>query len=247
MPTTPPEVPAQSTPQRAAQPQTAQTAQPSQTPQTPLAPQSPQGPQGGNSKRQSCFNGDRRILDESHKIMRAYNAAMKAYNGGSWDASVALCGKVLENIARSELSFTEQSGNLATLVEKLIKAINTDQPLVDLAASLKDGHGLGAHFDLERECNQQIAEITLDLIECFISYLYVFRLRIHQLKQLTGTLPAAEGGEAKEKEEVLSSPGVPAFEDAGKVDDDDFHPQGRGEPTEPFMQPFSGQPAEFHP
>ncbi len=196
-----------------------------------------------NSKRQSCFNGDRRILDESHKIMRAYNASIQAFNGGSWDASVALCGKVLENIARSELSFNEQNGNLAQLVEKLIKAINTDQPLMDLAASLKDGQGLGAHFDLERESNQHIAEITLDLIECFISYLYVFRLRIHQLKQLTAV---AQEEEPKE-EEGLSSPTVPAFEDAGKVDDDEFHPKPEAKASERFAHPFTDQSAEFQP
>lgn len=199
-----------------------------------------------NFERQSCFNGDRRILEESHKIMRAYNASVSAYNSGSWDASVALCGKVLENIARTELSFTEQNGNLAQLVEKLIKAINTDQPLVELAASLKDGHGLGAHFDLDRESNQQIAEITLDLIECFISYLYVFRLRIHQLKQLTDPQPQPTENNGKPRQ-GLTGLEVPDFEDAGKVDDADFHPPTTPHPADRFAEPMDGKPTEFQP
>tara|TARA_R110002096_G_scaffold67332_9_gene163371 strand:+ start:4986 stop:5645 length:660 start_codon:yes stop_codon:yes gene_type:complete len=198
-----------------------------------------------NFERQSCFNGDRRILEESHKIMRAYNASVSAYNSGSWDASVALCGKVLENIARTELSFTEQNGNLAQLVEKLIKAVNTDQPLVELAASLKDGHGLGAHFDMERESNQQIAEITLDLIECFISYLYVFRLRIHQLKQLSA--PQAEPEDELPKSGVLTGLDVPIFEDAGRIDDADYHPPTSGNSGDRFAQPMEGKPTEFQP
>ncbi|MEM1293891.1 MAG: hypothetical protein AAGH89_00910 [Verrucomicrobiota bacterium] len=176
--------------------------------------------------------------------MRAYNASVGAYNSGSWDASVALCGKVLENIARTELSFTEQNGNLAQLVEKLIKAVNTDQPLVELAASLKEGHGLGAHFDMERESNQQIAEMTLDLVECFISYLYVFRLRIHQLKQLSDPQPVEKD---VQPDPVLEGPGVPLFEDAGKVDDADFHPPETANPAERLVQPVEEKPTEFQP
>ena len=162
----------------------------------------PDSPKTTSYERRSCFHGERRVLDESHKVMRAYNAALGAYNQENWDASVVLSGKVLENIARSELSFHDQGGNLSQLVEKLIKAINSNQPLVDLATTLKQGNGLASHFDLEKESNSQIAEVTLDVIECFISYLYIFRLRLHQLKELMEPATAGEATRAPNGRQV---------------------------------------------
>lgn len=135
-------------------------------------------------KRASAFAREAACLQNAEKVMRAYKSALEAFNSENWDASVSLCGKTLENIARSELGFTEQSGNLAQLMEKLIHHINTDQPFIDMATALKSGGGLGSHFNLESENNQETAAVTLDVIECFISYNYVFGAKLRHLLDL---------------------------------------------------------------
>lgn len=136
------------------------------------------------STRENAFPDDQQVLSKNDKVMRAYEASLAAFNAGNWDAAVSLCGKALENIARSELSFTEQSGSLSQLMERLVHQINTDRPFLELSSALKDGGGLAEHFNFERCSNQDIANATLDLIECFVNYIYLFRLRLRQLIDL---------------------------------------------------------------
>jgi len=141
----------------------------------------------GTSGRINVFEGYRETIEDDHKVMRAYNAALQSYNAGHWDGTVSMCGKVLESIAKSELPFTEHGGSLGKLIEKLSKQIYNERPLDKFAASLKDRHGLGGHFELDKEANQEAAMLTLDLIECMMSYLYVMRVRIDQLLELVGS------------------------------------------------------------
>lgn len=137
--------------------------------------------------RINVFEGYRESIHDDHKVMRAYQAALQSFNAGHWDGTVSMCGKVLENIAKSELPFTEHNGTLGKLIEKLSKQIYNERPLDKFAASLKDRHGLGGHFELDKEATQETAMLTLDLIECMMSYLYVMRARIDQLLELVGS------------------------------------------------------------
>lgn len=153
------------------------------------APAMPANGANGNSIsspeiRENAFQGEGPVLDIHEKVMRPYEASLSAFNSGNWDAAVSLCGKALENIARGELSFTEHSGSLAQLMERLVHQINTDRPFLELSSALKDGGGLAEHFNLERCSSREVASATIDLIECFVNYIFLFRTRLKKLIKL---------------------------------------------------------------
>ncbi len=145
-------------------------------------------------KRKNALAGEP-LLDVDQKILRAYTAALDAYNSGNWDATVTSCAKALEGITKTELPYNERSGTLGQLLEKLPKHVKLEQPMVDLAVAVKDGDSLGALFDLEKSTNAAIAQATLALLESFVTYVYLFKAKVENLKkliELPQDSPAAE-------------------------------------------------------
>ena len=69
-------------------------------------------------------------------------------------------------------------------MEKMVHQINTDRPFLELASALKSGGGLGSHFNLERHSDEKVAAATIDLIECLVNYIYVFRSRLNDLVEM---------------------------------------------------------------
>lgn len=134
-------------------------------------------------RRESAFRSEP-LLDIDPKIVRAYQAALDAFNSGNWDATVTSCGKALEGVTKSELPYNERSGTLGQLLEKLPKHIKLEQAMNELAAAIKDSRSLGAHFDLERENSEDVAQATLSLVESFLTYVYLFKAKVHYLIEL---------------------------------------------------------------
>jgi HEPN domain-containing protein len=125
-------------------------------------------------------------MEVNSKVARAYQAALDAFNTGNWDAAVLSCGKVLEEIAKTELPYNERGGTLGQLLDKLSKHIRLEQPVADLAAAVKDSKSLGGYFDLERENDPELAQATVSLVEAFITYTYLFKAKVQRLRQLMG-------------------------------------------------------------
>jgi hypothetical protein len=118
------------------------------------------------------------------KVTRAYQAALDAFGSGNWDATITSCAKALEIAAKSSVNYNDRAGTLGQLLERLPKQIRMEQPLLDLSNAVKDNKGLGAHFDLEKEANGDIALATLELVEAFVTYFYVFKDRVDSLIQM---------------------------------------------------------------
>ena len=147
--------------------------------------------------RENVFK-DEPLLELDAKILRAYQAAIDAYNVGNWDATVTACAKALEGIAKTNLPYNGRGGTLGQLLEKLPKHVKLEQPMLDLAAAVKDSKSLGAHFDLERDINTDIARATLELLEAFVTYTYLFKVRVHHLIRLLETRELATPTKAPE-------------------------------------------------
>ncbi len=137
------------------------------------------------------------------RIVRAYSAAVGAFEKENWDATIIACGKVLEEIAKSEVPYNERSGTLGQLLERLPKHFDAKEPLVELGAAIKDRKRLGALFDLERDTDEDLAQATIAVIESFITYIYAFRAKVRDLMNL---LDAYEADEKKRTEGNSSSP-----------------------------------------
>lgn len=133
-------------------------------------------------------------LEIERRILRARTAAMDALEQGNWDAVVLACGKVLQEVARNELPYNEHGGTLPQLLERLARSLQTDQPVSDLAASLKDAGGLRGFFDLESDVDEELARATVSVIEAFLTYTYAFREEVKRLAELAAARRAGAAG-----------------------------------------------------
>ena len=130
-------------------------------------------------------------LDIERRILRARTAAVDALEQRNWDAVVLSCGKVLQEVARNELPYNEHGGTLPQLLERLARKLQTDQPVSELAAALKDAGGLRGFFDLESDVDEELARATLSVVESFLTYTYAFREEVRHLSELAAAHRAA--------------------------------------------------------
>ena len=152
-------------------------------------------------------------LDIERRILRARTAAVDALHQGNWDAVVLSCGKVLQEVARNELPYNEHGGTLPQLLERLARRLQTDQPVSDLAAALKDAGGLRGFFDLESDVDEELARATLSVVESFLTYTYAFREEVHRLAELAAARRAGLGPAVQPVAEEADEPGLGAAEE----------------------------------
>ena len=57
------------------------------------------------------------------------------------------------------------------------------EPLVHVTTSLRKGGNIGAHFNLEREPDQEVAEIMVDLLDYFLEYTFVLKEKAIELEK----------------------------------------------------------------
>ena len=189
-------------------------------------------------------------LDIERRILRARTAAVDALEQRNWDAVVLSCGKVLQEVARNELPYNEHGGTLPQLLERLARKLQTDQPVSELAAALKDADGLRGFFDLESDVDEELARATLSVIESFLTYTYAFREEVRHLAELAavrraaGPLdaeapPAAAGRHATERDGADQGASGRDGESPGQTEPprDERSGSERARPEEPRAEP----------
>jgi hypothetical protein len=126
-------------------------------------------------------------IDESAELSeglkRAYLSALSVYNHRDWSATAVSCRRVLEGLTKSLLPQELHDLPLASQIEQLPERADLARPILTLARSLKEGGNLGAHFDLDREPNEHVARLMVDLLDDLIEYLFVLPRRIEELNQ----------------------------------------------------------------
>jgi len=126
-------------------------------------------------------------------LARVYQSAFNAYNAGLWDACATSCRKTLEGLVQILLPSEDRNGRLFDQLKKLPEKVNLAEPLITLAGSLRKGGNLGAHFDLEKEPDQHVSELMLDLLDYFMEYIYVLKEKAQALeKQIESLGPQDE-------------------------------------------------------
>lgn len=166
-------------------------------------------PESMDTRRGSAFE-DEPLLDMDTSALRAYGAALNAFNSGNWDAAIISCGKAMEEIAKAQLPYNERNGALGHLLERLPKHLKLDQPMAELAVAVKDSKGLGGHFDLERHTSEEIAKATLSLLESYINYIYLFRAKVERLIELVENADSTRSRSAPPEPEREQRPPEPA-------------------------------------
>lgn len=114
-------------------------------------------------------------------LERAYYSAIRAYNVGLWDACATSCRKTLEGIVHT--LNPEGKGPLFQQLKTVFEQANLTEPLVHVSDSIRKAGNIGAHFDLEREPNQEVSEIMLDLLDYFLEFLFVLKDKAQDLEK----------------------------------------------------------------
>ena len=133
------------------------------------------------------------VIEQGHlpepALERAYYSALRAYNVGLWDACATSCRKTLEGIVHS--LNPDGKGALYEQLRSVFESSHLTEPLIQVADSLRRGGNIGAHFDLEREPDQQIAETMIDLLDYFLEYTFVLKEKAEELKKRLDSMGGA--------------------------------------------------------
>ena len=119
-------------------------------------------------------------LIEVPALERAYISAIRAYNAGLWDACAMSCRKTLEGIVHTRLP--DSKDTLFAQLKTLFSSPELMAPLIHLADTLRKGGNLGAHFDLEKTPDREIATLMLDLLDFIMGYLYQLQNKSSELE-----------------------------------------------------------------
>ncbi|HZW38528.1 MAG TPA: DUF4145 domain-containing protein [Ignavibacteriaceae bacterium] len=117
----------------------------------------------------------------SPMLNRTYHSALNVYNTREWSATAVICRKLLEGILKSLLPNDLENNSIYKQLQSLPSNIDLSEPILMLADAIRKAGNLGAHFDLEKEPDEKIATLMIDLIEYLIEYIYVLPTRIEEL------------------------------------------------------------------
>jgi hypothetical protein len=122
-------------------------------------------------------------------LKNAYQSSINVFNVREWTATAVLCRRLLEGITMQILPDDKKKLPLARQLQELPNHINLQQPILILADALRKGGNLGAHFDLKKSPNENIAKLMMDLLDYLIEYIYILPNRIddlhHRIEELS--------------------------------------------------------------
>lgn len=128
----------------------------------------------------------------SDRLKEVYASAIRVYNIGEWPSASVACRRVLEGVTRASLPESEHAKKLYHQIESLPDHLDLAKPIKDLAHQLRDGGNLGAHFDSEKEPNQETVSAMLDLLDFLVEYLHILPHRIQDLKTQIDELSSSQ-------------------------------------------------------
>jgi hypothetical protein len=130
-------------------------------------------------------------------VKRAYTSAVNVVNGGEWNGGAVLCRRLLEGITKTVLPPEKHNLPLAKQLAELPAHRDLTAPLLELADAIRKGGNLGAHFDLEREPDEHVTSLMLELCEDLLQYLFVLPARIADLH---GKIEALGAEQSRDRE-----------------------------------------------
>jgi len=114
-------------------------------------------------------------------IDRTYLSTINAFNAQEWTATSVLCGRALEGVIKSILPPEETTKSLANQLGELPEHLELHKPILTLADAIRKGGHLETYFDLEKEPNEEISALMVDLLDYLIEYLFILPKRIEAL------------------------------------------------------------------
>ena len=140
-----------------------------------------------NSKKLSCYDyfvypgpkvrlllpGIEHSTTIAPLIKQEYVSAVNVINAREWTVAAVLCRRLLEGILQGMHSEASGTPNLAKQIRDLANKADLTKPIMTLADAIRKGGNLAAHFNLEKQADEEIATNMLELIEHMLEYLFV--------------------------------------------------------------------------
>ncbi|PWN06864.1 DUF4145 domain-containing protein [Rhodohalobacter mucosus] len=123
------------------------------------------------------------IDDIPEPLQRSLISTIDSYNGKNYVATAVGCRRTLEGIFKYLLPKEKRNEVLAKLINYTKEEVDLAAPLSSLSHAIRDGGNLGAHFDMEKEPDENMARQMVELIDYLISYLYVLPKEIEKLEE----------------------------------------------------------------
>jgi len=126
-----------------------------------------------------------RGIDEIHdfpnELQKAYESAINVYNVREWTATAVLCRRLLEGITFTLIPEEERKGSLFDQLQSLPDYRDLKAPILTLADAIRKGGNLGAHFDLDKEPDEETVTLMIDLLDYLLEYLFILPTKINKL------------------------------------------------------------------
>lgn len=119
-------------------------------------------------------------------LQRSFVSTVDAFNSKNYTATAVCCRRTLEGIFKFLVPEAKRTMVLAKLIEEAKSNADLAKPLSNLSHSIREGGNLGAHFDMEREPDCNMARSMVELVEYLITYLYVLPKKIEDLDAVLG-------------------------------------------------------------
>ncbi len=118
------------------------------------------------------------------QLVRSYRSTIDAYNSKNYSSTAVCCRRTLEGMFKYLLPEGNRKIGLAKAIEEAINSVNFSKPLSSLSHAIRQGGNLGAHFDLDKEPNEDMARSMVELLQYLLSYLYVLPREIEKLENV---------------------------------------------------------------
>ena len=112
----------------------------------------------------------------------SYRSAVDSFNAGNYPAAIVLGRRTLEGIFKFLLSEDKRGKSLSKLIDEVSDNTDLAAPLKRLSHAVRNGGNIGAHFDLEKEPNAEIAKMVVSLVHYLIEFLYILPANIEELE-----------------------------------------------------------------
>jgi hypothetical protein len=116
------------------------------------------------------------------QLQRAFASTIDSFNSSNYTATAVGARRTLEGIFQYLLPENERNKPLARLIEAATGSVDLAAPLKSLSHAIRGGGNLGAHFDPDKEPDENMARQMLELLDYLISYLYVLPKKITDLE-----------------------------------------------------------------
>ena len=130
-------------------------------------------------------------------LYESYEEAVNCHRYRRWRATVTECGRALEIISKDRFPTAEERKKLKKIGESSGQIISEDipevlfKPIISLNQAIRLGRNSGAHFNITKPADEEIATEVLDMLEYVIEYFYSLPNRVEKIKK-----------ELKDKEEA---------------------------------------------